>query len=83
MIKTIYVPVVKKMSQEARFLMQAKGEIDKFQQQAILEREEAESRLDALLEDGWNVIHSQVIDDSHGSFAAFILHRRKKGETNP
>lgn len=75
MVRSVFIPYSVKMSREAAFLSRSTGEMDAIQTRLKAGIEEAESELDQLLNTGYTVVTSHLLDASDAAGLLIVLHR--------
>lgn len=81
MVRSVYIPYSVKMSAEAAFLARAQGDMPRVQSDLKEQTDAAEAELDALLESGYSVVTSHILDTSHQSGMLILLHKRGQDES--
>jgi hypothetical protein len=74
-IKTVFVPVSRKLKAEEEFFLQARKQFAQWQQEVIAARLTAQAELNELLEQGFTVLHASTVEDSQAVFSFYTLYK--------
>ncbi|GIL09297.1 MAG: hypothetical protein BroJett033_8080 [Chloroflexota bacterium] len=75
MVKSVFIPYSVKMSAEGALLARATGEMDKYRADLSKATEAAHAELNALLEDGYTIMTSHMLDAASQIHLVVVLYK--------
>lgn len=75
MVKSVFIPYSMKMAPEAAFLARSTGQMTVHENWFREQQEAAESDLNVLLEDGYTIVTSHILDTSSRDGILIVLYK--------